>query len=98
MYETQMIEAVTTGVNGGATFCPVCGGRKVHYNFSIQRFRVEECADCGLMRLNPQPTDQDLTNIYDSNYFVFGDDTDGQRHSSELKSSTADHYLDLLEA
>ena len=98
MYETQMIEAVTTGVNGGATFCPVCGGRKRHYNFSIKKIRVEECADCGLMRLNPQPTDQDLANIYDSNYFVFGDDADGQRHSSELKSSTADHYLDLLEA
>jgi SAM-dependent methyltransferase len=93
-----MTEAVTTGVDNGATSCLVCGGRKVHYSFSIGKFRVEGCADCGLMRLNPQPTDQDLANIYRSDYIVFGDGADGQRYSCELKSNTADSYLDLIES
>src|SRR5262245_58368514 len=99
MHRTQTIEDVTAAVDKNvATVCLVCGGKKLHYNFSIGKFRVEECADCGLMRLNPQPTDQDLASFYRPNYFVFADDTDSQRHAGELESSTADHYLDLLES
>lgn len=78
--------------------CHVCGGRKVHYNFSVGKFRVEECANCGLMRLNPQPTDEELANIYGPHYFAFSDDPDGQIHASKLKSQTADSYLDLMES
>jgi SAM-dependent methyltransferase len=78
--------------------CLVCKGKKVHYDFSIGRFRVEECADCGLMRLNPQPTDSELAKIYNSNYFIFNSDVTGQLHVAKLKSSTADRYLDLLES
>ncbi|MBI3774084.1 MAG: glycosyltransferase [Gammaproteobacteria bacterium] len=78
--------------------CLVCGGRKLYYDFSLGKYRVEECADCGLMRLNPQPTDAELAAIYGPNYFAFSDDPDGQLHASELKSQTADHYLDLLES
>ena len=78
--------------------CLVCGGRKIHYGFSLGKFRVEECANCGLMRLNPQPTDQELADIYGPNYFLFSGDPDGQSHASELKSQTADYYLDMLES
>jgi len=84
--------------NRGLAHCLGCGGRKVHYNFSVGKFRVEECANCGLMRLNPQPTDQEMADIYGHNCFAFSDDPDGQAHASELKSQTADHYLDLLES
>jgi SAM-dependent methyltransferase len=50
------------------------------------------------MRLNPQPTDEELARTYDSTYFAFSGDSEGQQHSSSLKASTADHYLDLIEA
>src|SRR5882762_9145364 len=78
--------------------CLVCGGRKLHYDFSIGPHRVEECATCGLMRLNPQPTDEELASIYSSAYFVFSGNSDGQLHAAGLKASTADYYLNLLEA
>jgi len=80
------------------TSCLVCGGRKLHYDFSLGPHRVEECADCGLMRLNPQPSDQALSDIYGSEYFPFSGDPDGERHAEALKASTARYYLDLLES
>lgn len=82
----------------GASSCLVCSGKKIHYNFSLGKFRVEECANCGLMRLNPQPTDEELVDIYGPRYSAFSTDLDGQLHARELKSRTADHYLDLLES
>ena len=78
--------------------CIVCHSRRIHYDFSIGKYRVEECTNCGLMRLNPQPSDADLAEIYGANYFAFSGDARGQEHASELKSRTADYYLDLLES
>jgi len=86
------IEAQTKEVS-----CIVCGSNKIHYSFSLQKFRIEECMGCGLMRLNPQPTDQELLQIYGPNYFVLSDSKEGLEHSSKLKSLTADYYLDQLE-
>lgn len=86
-----------TGITGTGA-CIVCGGRRIHYDFSLGPHRVEECTACGLLRLNPQPSDEELARIYGANYFVFPGDAAGQRHASELKSKTAEHYLDLLEA
>lgn len=83
--------------NSGAT-CLVCMGKKLHYDFSLGKFRVEECADCGLMRLNPQPTDSELAEIYGNNYFVLSEREEDIKHVSFLKSRTADYYLDLLES
>ncbi len=78
--------------------CLICHGKKIHYDFSINKFRVEECATCGVMRLNPQPTDQELAEIYNSNYFLNGyGESDDFSHASTLKSSTADRYLFHLE-
>jgi SAM-dependent methyltransferase len=49
------------------------------------------------MRLNPQPSDAELSVIYGPNYFVFND-PNGQGHGNALKSLTAKYYLDLLES
>lgn len=78
--------------------CLVCGGKMIHYAFSLARYRVEECPLCGLMRLNPQPTDQELAAIYGPTYFAFSGNPEGLSHSNELKSRTADAYLDKLES
>jgi SAM-dependent methyltransferase len=85
------------GPTGGNKSCLVCGGRKIHYAFSLQRYRVEECANCGLMRLNPQPSDEELAEI-ESNRFAFRDRRAAATHGSELKSRTADYCLDMLQA
>ena len=73
------------------TRCLVCHSKKNYYDFSLDQYRVEECANCGMMRLNPQPSDEALGQIYGANYFF----TDTENIAA-LKSSTADRYLDLL--
>lgn len=92
-----MISATQTGIPG-TNSCIVCGGRRIHYDFSVGPHRVEECVSCGLMRLNPQPSDQELAAIYNKDYFVFSGDAQNTSRVSELKSRTSDYYLDLLEA
>lgn len=78
--------------------CIICHKRHLHYNFSLDKFRVEECPNCGLMGLNPQPSDKELADIYGKNYFLFSENDEAQQHASALKSLTADHYLNLLES
>lgn len=95
MQEMPLAENPMAAQSGGAGACLICGGKKIHYCFSIQRFRVEECAQCGLMRLNPQPTDQELAGLYAAKRHA-GDDPDLELHASELRNLTADRYLDLL--
>ncbi len=77
--------------------CLICHEKHLHYNFSLDKFRVEECPGCGLMRINPQPTDDELAAIYGKNYFLFSNHLEEKQHASILKSLTADHYLNLLE-
>ena len=79
--------------------CLICGGKKIYYTFSIEKYRVEECTDCRIMRLNPQPTNEKLAGIYNENYFLTGYNKKNDfSHVSQLKSSTANHYLDLVQA
>lgn len=78
--------------------CLICNGKKNHYDFSIENVRVEECANCGMMRLNPQPSDEVLGAIYSQNYFLLGEDKEARAHFSLLKSGTADRYLDQLQS
>jgi len=81
------------------TCCLICNGKKNHYDFSIDKFRVEECTNCGMMRLNPQPTDRDLADVlHENNFLAAQNSNDSQLHTSMLKSSTADHYLNALES
>lgn len=75
--------------------CPTCRSRRLHYAFSIpmgersdDALRVVRCADCRLMLLNPQPSDAELSHIYNSQYFLAS--------SEETKSATARQYLELL--
>lgn len=65
--------------------CLVCGSKKRYYNFSIQAFRVEECKDCGLMCINPQPSDTELAEITKLN------------NTSIKKTPTKKDYLHQLE-
>ncbi|HAO79534.1 MAG TPA: hypothetical protein DCQ92_11275, partial [Verrucomicrobia subdivision 3 bacterium] len=73
--------------------CHVCKGARFYYLFSISDYRVVRCDDCGLMFLNPQPSDDELTRIYDANYFLGSDTETGRQAVSEIKQATARLYL-----
>lgn len=92
----KMMQANAERVSGAGA-CLICNTKKIHYCFSIQKFRVEQCANCGLMRLNPQPTDSELADIHASNRRI-DEDPDIRQHDGELRTVTADRYLDLLAA
>jgi SAM-dependent methyltransferase len=51
------------------------------------------CADCGLLFLNPQPTDAELVRIYNANCFLGGNAESGCRVTAETKQATARFYL-----
>jgi len=76
--------------------CPVCNGTRLHYLFSVKGYRTVRCDDCGLVMLNPQPSDADLARIYGADYFLLGSGQVDEEHVTELKKATADRYLDLI--
>ncbi len=78
------------------TACPICQSTRLHYQFSVSGYRVVRCDGCGLLMSNPQPTDEELGQIYGENYFLVENNAAGQRHVDELKQGTADNYLDMI--
>jgi 2-polyprenyl-3-methyl-5-hydroxy-6-metoxy-1,4-benzoquinol methylase len=73
--------------------CHVCEGGRVYYLFSTSDYRVVRCDDCGLVFLNPQPSDDELARIYGANYFLGSDSETGRQAVSEIKQATARLYL-----
>jgi 2-polyprenyl-3-methyl-5-hydroxy-6-metoxy-1,4-benzoquinol methylase len=73
--------------------CLVCQGAKLYYLFSVLDHRIVRCDDCGLLFINPQPSDDELARIYGADYFLGGDTETGRRTVSEIKQATARLYL-----
>jgi len=73
--------------------CHVCDSNRIYYLFSAADCRVVRCDDCGLMFLNPQPSDAELGRIYGANYFLGSESDEGRRLASEIKQATAQSYL-----
>lgn len=73
--------------------CHSCEGQRVYYLFSTGGHRVVRCEDCGLVFLNPQPSDEELGRIYTENYFLGSESEEGRRAASEVKQATARQYL-----
>ena len=44
--------------------CHVCEGTRIYYLISTADYRLVRCDDCGLIFLNPQPSDDELVRIY----------------------------------
>jgi len=78
--------------------CPVCQTRRFSYSFSIETFRLVKCRECDFTFLNPQPTDQELGEIYSSDYFLGSTDQEQASRFANLKYATAEEYLELMEA
>ncbi len=77
--------------------CHVCGGVRIYYLFSTCGHRVVRCDDCGLVFLNPQPSEDELARIYNADYFLGSDSESGRQAVSELKQATARLYLSEIE-
>jgi glycosyltransferase involved in cell wall biosynthesis/2-polyprenyl-3-methyl-5-hydroxy-6-metoxy-1,4-benzoquinol methylase len=73
--------------------CHVCQGVRIYYLFSACGHRVVRCEDCGLVFLNPQPSDDELARIYGADYFLGSASDAGRQAASELKQATARRYL-----
>ncbi len=73
--------------------CHVCKGPRIYYLFSACGHRVVRCEDCGLVFLNPQPSDGDLAKIYNAHYFLGSESEAGRETVSHIKQATAKLYL-----
>ena len=67
--------------------CHVCKGLRVYYRFSVSGHRVVRCEDCGLVFLNPQPSDDELARIQEAGNFSGGGSEAG------LKEDVTRRYL-----
>lgn len=76
--------------------CPVCNGPRSYYLFSSSVYRVVRCQDCGLVFLNPQPSDNELRRI-SSEQYSRGSNSEAERAAvSNMKRATASLYLSKI--
>lgn len=73
--------------------CHICESARIYYLFSTADYRVVRCDNCGLVFLNPQPSDDELARIYGANYFLGSDSEEGRQAVGEIKRATAALYL-----
>jgi len=50
--------------------CPVCGSKAFADRLRFPNMTIMTCQGCGLAFQNPQPSDDELTEIYSPNYFI----------------------------
>jgi SAM-dependent methyltransferase len=77
--------------------CPVCGNSD-HTSLAFRRNgnTIHSCHGCGLEFLFPQPTDDTLSSIYSSSYFLGANSPESIRRQAALKRATAKLYLDII--
>src|SRR5262245_517131 len=76
---TQARRAQAPAPYGAAPHCPLCGsadsepwaqGWDAEYRTSDDRFTFHLCAQCGVLHIDPVPSDR-LAQIYPPNYYAF---------------------------
>ena len=73
--------------------CEVCGGGAFREMFRKDDHRFVQCAACHLIRIDPQPTDHTLEQIYGTHYYdAWGIQSD-RSDVKELKSATFRRHL-----
>src|ERR1043165_6239339 len=79
--------------------CPVCHAESFTARTTVQGVALEACNGCGLLVQNPQPSDEQLTAIYGSNYFIGSSENDRLApHFDLVKRATAPLQLDEIAA
>jgi len=79
------------------TSCPVCHGHRFYPVRGVELLSVVRCPSCGVQLSNPQPSDDELAEIYGPSYFLSGDEIDDPDHVARLKQATADRYCQMIE-
>src|SRR5258707_13034926 len=77
--------------------CINCRSTRLYYAFSVNNYRLIECADCDYLGMYPQPSDDALADIYGESYALLSEDESGSEHAGKLKRATAEHYLGLVD-
>jgi hypothetical protein len=96
---SQHSDAVDAGGDSRAvSFCLVCGGVRFVPVFPRQFPWLMKCPHCGLMFVMPQPTDDELAEIYDGDYFAgFGYESEFRDAYWAMKQRSATRFLELSE-
>ena len=74
--------------------CEVCSHHPLSSLFMKDGSQYEECPQCGLIRIHPQPADETLENIYQNDYFAAWGKSEGDFRV--LKRKTFTSILDML--
>jgi 2-polyprenyl-3-methyl-5-hydroxy-6-metoxy-1,4-benzoquinol methylase len=73
--------------------CEVCGGGEFRFLFTRNEHHLFRCRACRLVRIDPQPTDAVLSDIYGGKYFnAWGVQVDPNR-ALQLKKDTFRQYV-----
>ncbi len=76
--------------------CPICRSARTDCIFNLPEAPVTRCADCNFLFLHPQPSDEVLRHIYTDTYFLGATDERMRARVADLKTATAELYLDQL--
>jgi SAM-dependent methyltransferase len=72
--------------------CPLCDGDALDYQFTHSTTPIVRCRRCSLLMRNPQPSNEELGEIYNEHYFLVP-----SSEAESLKRGTAAGYLDEIE-
>lgn len=87
--------------------CPACGSahRRILfeatdrlYRTTNKQFSVAECKECGLIRLEPQPTKEELAGYYPDQYWFTPDGTAGRLEEAYRRVVLRDHLAFVRQA
>jgi SAM-dependent methyltransferase len=79
--------------------CPVCQSRKLEPFGTGHKLPLLRCAGCGLVVQSPQPSDDELRQIYGADYFIGSNDEPELQSQFELvKRATARLQLEEISA
>lgn len=93
------MNGIENGLKGrrSVNSCLVCKSQRLSYLFSVSGYRAVRCSDCGLVFLNPQPSDEELARIYNTGYFLGSDSEQGRKVASGIKQATAKLYFSEIQ-
>lgn len=76
--------------------CVICNSNDFLARVKVSGYVIFECTHCKFQIMDPQPSDDVLSNIYNQEYFVLASNFADKKHVSDLKRATADQYLSKL--
>lgn len=80
--------------------CPICSDATSRFSHRLRTndaYGVWICPKCGAGHLEPQPSDEVLSAIYSSTYFLGERTPEGEARVAALKRATAELYFEILQ-